>query len=353
MNRILFFKTLISSYLFLQIIAFSQSAASQQQIFDPSILQPISCPAGASSEMFSLVTLNYPSPTPQVLKTLIPGVTGQIQAKDAMSLRLDICWDPDTGAISLKRVLFHSYSYGPIDVYSEGDSKFLNITHLDNVVFGSPDGFNLLVRGKNKHGVLVRGMGEAPEKRFVAAVGIEFPTQGNSYRLTQSEALIGTIEVGDAFSGGPCKIGTTFTKSQVILEKASLTFDLCTFLGGGETTGYTIEKVVVNDRDPLIPEAQRGLDQVFEKETLKSALRYQYNHHNACDSFVLTVPALNSVYAATSSPSAGCGSPVSGAPIRQHDETGPNVRKAIFRIDYKGQPGMLKALEQPHFLRLY
>jgi hypothetical protein len=353
MNRAAFKMIAIGSLTFFQLPVASRPLMAQDLTSDPSTLPPIVCPAESSAEMFSLIPLKYPLPPSEVVGKLMPGVTGITPAKDSIALRLDVCWDMNTSDVTLMRILYRSNEYGEVEVYSGANIKSLKVENLNDLAFGRPDRFSLLVRSQEDRGILVRGQGNAPENRFVAAVGVEFPSSSDAYRLIESRALLGIVEVGDAFSGGPCEIGTSFFQSQVNLGSARLLFDLCTFLGGGETTGYTIKKIVVVDKNPLVPAATRGSEQVFEGAALEGALRYKFNHHNACDSFVLSVPALESVYAATSAPAAGCGTSIEGAPERTWDEVGPSAHKAFFRIDYQSKFGEIKTLERPHYLKFY
>jgi hypothetical protein len=340
--------------LFLSLLVFAQltgfQSVAQDVIDDIAQVQPLKCATGTSPASFSLVPITK-WPTAKKVAAVIPGITQITRAKGNLSFRLDLCGDDNNGAFTLKRVLFHPYSESPIEMYDESNSKFVTVEKLQEALFEQPQGFKVVIRGSDNRGVLIVGAKNTPEN-FIAAVGIEFMANGK-YQPTAISALVGTFFLGDSLSGGPCKIGQDQRTSTVKLGTANLTFDICTFLGGGETTGYTINSLKVTDTNSAIPQNMRGVEQIFEGEALKQALAYRYNHHNACDSFVLKATALKAVYTASSSPAAGCGMTLPGAPERKFDELDTHLGKTLYRTDYNGVKGTVQVLDASHFLKFF
>jgi hypothetical protein len=142
--------------------------------------------------------------------------------------------------------------------------------------------------------------------------------------------LVGSLAEGDVFAGLRCgfdgqQLATSFTMS-------TATFDVeaCTFLGGGETLGYRIISLAVQDSSSELSEAERARFDFPTQADVERVMNYQWNHHNACDSFHLALPHAD--YAASTPPLAGCGTTVPNAPPRSFDDdpSGP----VLFRIRY-------------------
>jgi len=116
------------------------------------------------------------------------------------------------------------------------------------------------------------------------------------------------------------------------MSTATFEVTACTFLGGGETTGYRISSLAVQDSSPELTEAERQRFEYDGEAAVEAVMTYAWNHHNACDSFHLALAHAD--YAASSSPAAGCGDTVPNAPPRIFDED-PRL-PVLFRIRYHG-----------------
>lgn len=108
--------------------------------------------------------------------------------------------------------------------------------------------------------------------------------------------------------------------------------EACSFLGGGITRGYRIDRLTVQDSSPQLQAADRGRFEFKSRAEVEGVLNYRWNHHNACDSFHLALPHAD--YAASSAPAAGCGPQVPNAPPRRIDE--PSTSPVLYRLRYYG-----------------
>ncbi len=138
------------------------------------------------------------------------------------------------------------------------------------------------------------------------------------------------VAVGSLSFGAPettsCQAHEISGHQEFVLESATFSAELCTFLGGGETLGYRFLSLTVKDQNPALA---TPIDVKLDGDQLAAAFKYKVNHHNACDSFLLTLP--QATYTATSGPNAGCGSVVQGAISRTYDD---NRRNTLYQITY-------------------
>lgn len=191
-------------------------------------------------------------------------------------------------------------------------------------------------------------LNEWPAEEFTVCV------DGKSYTLREVEISLPTEETLSARSPAlNCPEGQQPHRAQFNLGTADFVWETCTFLGGGHTTGYTIEKVSVKDSNKKIPKEKRGKLVTFGKDKLKdeNLFRYKWIHHNGCDSFYLNAEEIGAEYGATTSPIAGCGRPVEGAPPHAWSSDEPDGnKKARYWVNYGGGFSKPKATSFAHYL---
>jgi hypothetical protein len=154
----------------------------------------------------------------------------------------------------------------------------------------------------------------------------------NSIEYTSLYVLVGGLAAGNTFAGLPCPLGEGFSEASFRLDTAELEVAVCTFPGGGITTGYRVQRLAIQDSNAALQEGDRRRFEFNTEAEVRSVLHYAWNHHNACDSFHLTLPHAN--YAASAAPAAGCGLQVPEAPRRSFDE--PPGIPLLYRIRYYG-----------------
>jgi hypothetical protein len=132
------------------------------------------------------------------------------------------------------------------------------------------------------------------------------------------------------FSDLECRFEETPLETSFTMASATFEVKACTGLGGGETLAYRITSLAIQDSSSELTEAERMRFEFPTKEDVDRVLNYQWNHHNACDSFHLALPHAD--YAASAPPLAGCGTTVPNAPARSFDDTGP----VKYRLRYHG-----------------
>lgn len=313
---------------------------------DSGVAPLVSCPAGATLEHHSLAPL---ATLPSRAQLEFTGLVGSATIENAgtglvNSGRFDVCRDAQ-GQASLRAFLFVPNEFSTIlyrvdetiSAPVEGgimiDGSFIYelrlppddviVTGLDAALIGDLN--PLEIRFMNDTGLWILG--------HDGFVGIARGMVGrDSITYTALAIVTGALEPGDVFANLRCPLGQTELDASFRLGTANFSVEACTFLGGGFTTGYEIVQLSVTDSNPaLSAEEQRA--HVFEgKAAVEAVLTYQWNHHNACDSFHLALPHAD--YAASSAPAAGCGLTVPNAPARDINED-PSV-PVKYRIRYHG-----------------
>ena len=184
--------------------------------------------------------------------------------------------------------------------------------------------------------IRIRGFGSPGPRMetvapFVSVLSVSVADDG-SEQPAALDIVVGRFEVGDPFAESPCAPDESHRTASFSLGTAAFEVGLCTFLGGGETTGYrVIEMTVQDDNDALSPEDREPM--VLSDADLEGALQVSWHHHNACDSFVLTTN--HASYAATSAAMAGCGTILDDAPQRTFEDPRQTV---LYRVRYDAGP---------------
>jgi len=156
----------------------------------------------------------------------------------------------------------------------------------------------------------------------------------SSMTYTSLTIVVGGLGAGDAFAGLVCPFAQQALSARFAFGTAQFEVEGCSFLGGGETFGYEIRRLSVEDSSPSLMPADRRKFELTTPTELAAALNYRWNHHNACDSFHLALPHAD--YAASTAPLAGCGTQVPNAPPRMFEDP-PNT-PVKYRIRYYGGP---------------
>lgn len=339
-----------TSFILIAVILFSFKCKADY-VGSLSELSPITCSQGSRSltpDIFSLKKLDV-IPTPAQINSVIPELNSVTNPTAELGLRMEICFSSDDKAHLLRLVTRSGNSY-PYEVYTEGVDYYFQTEGLDEAVFGDTTHLKLLLRfKKDTKAILIRG---GPS--FVGAISVSIKDVSSPviWKITSLYGLLGELTFGDLLFKSVCKkAGQWESHSTLKLDSAHLIFDYCSYLGGGETTGYDIYKITITDNNPHLKVENRNKKMTFEGEDLKKYLRYHWGHHNACDSFVLSIPQWKAQYSATSSPAAGCGGQVEGAPNRSMDDPQEIQRKAIYQINYGEIVGVIRPLNQAHFLK--
>jgi hypothetical protein len=242
-----------------------------------------------------------------------------------MNARLDLCVVGVTP--NLKRVVWQSHPFE--NRHEATGSQILNVQGLDEALSGNHT--NLEIRVDNhEQALLIKGW-KQDSNSFVTAVPVAYQSNG-SYEVQSSALITGVLDAVDPFANAKCRPGSVSKTASFNLGSAHFTWDTCTYMGGGETLGYDVTKVVVTDSNPALSPEHRT-EVTLEGDALKSAFTSQWNHHNACDSFVLELP--HASYAATAAVIAGCGSVLAKAPERPHTDTRSST---LFRTRYEALP---------------
>lgn len=319
-------------------------------VTDPKTLPAIVCPDRGPGFFFSLKNLPQNANVSEISKKIPGGISTIIAPGNGLHLRLDVCHISETQFL-LKRVLYVAHSFSPIIALSESDSTFHKNEGLSEAILsGDYSQFYLLIEDKTNlgSGIVARGINESFGS-YLAVTDVQIYTP-DRWQITNIRAMAGRLELKDSFAQGKCQGGQSEIIYRFQMDTADFEYEVCTFLGGGETTGYDIKKVTVKDSSKLIPVALRNSPIILEGNDLSNALKYKWNHHNACDSFVLKVAKTSATYAATSAPMAGCGTSVEGAPKRDFDE---QSKLAKYQIHYGSKTEGIKLLKIAHYFRLF
>ncbi len=274
-----------------------------------------------------------------------PWVISSPQNSDR-KIRFDICLH-NNGNIELLQALFKSYAFSPVQTFLPQANDPLK--GFEKALTGDHRGLDIqLWDSSQNEGILLRGGGADSQNSFAAIISIKRQQDG-TLLPTSINVLVGVLKMGDPFGQSKCAAHEEPMSAGFSLETPQFAFELCTFLGGGETTGYRVLSLAVTDSNALLtPEEQKTI--TLTGDDLGAALLYNYNHHNACDSFHLRLP--HAEYAATSSPMAGCGSQVGEAPKRTYDPWSPTPQATVlYKIKYhQGAWSPVKEKQCAHYL---
>jgi hypothetical protein len=313
----------------------------------PSGEELITCPSGQQLVFYSWTPLaQLPAVGDLEFSGLISGTT-VLSAGDGetQGIRFDLCRE-NNGTHHLHGVLWASYDFGwpyyfrrddsisvPVQDQAEyrGGNLFqqrlpadrIAVTGLDEAVAGDLQA--LEIRLINDTGLLILG-----HDTFVA--GTHAQVEASSVVYTTLEVVAGGLSAGDIFINRPCPFGETNYSKTFTLNTAQFEVDACTFLGGGHTTGYRINRLAVTDSNAKLSATEQETFTFEGESAVEAVMNYAWNHHNACDSFHLALAHAD--YAASASPLAGCGLTVPNAPMRSFDED--PVLPVQYRIRYHG-----------------
>jgi hypothetical protein len=308
--------------------------------------QPARCPSGASVVHHSLTP---PPSTPPLGALDLPGLhpnTIIVPAENgvANSMRFDLC--QEAGGLALHAILLRDLAQGvatrfvldgsitaPVTAFldiPEGRAFEVRIPRTAAVVEGLDEALGgnlraLRIRLLGDKGLLVVG-----HTGFLAIARGDVTTTSIEY--SSLYVLVGGLGPGNVFAGLRCPLGQMPLETSFLLDTALFELEACTFLGGGITTGYRINRLTVQDSNPGLQEAHRRRFEFTTEDEVKAVMTYRWNHHNACDSFHLALDHAD--YAASAAPAAGCGPQVPNAPARRIDE--PSESPVLYRIRYYG-----------------
>jgi hypothetical protein len=310
----------------------------------PPALDP--CPTGSTLHRYALTPLPQLPPIgaleltgfPAAMQLVSPGTTERHEA------RLDVCEDAG-GQRTLQGVMKSSGSFGgpsyyqadpavaaPVQDLLDLEQGYVNwirlppaafrVSGLEAALAGDLD--PLAVRILHDQGLLILG-----HPGFIAIA--EGQVGPSSIQYNSIYINVGGLAPGDPFAGLPCRYEETLLSQTFRIATAMFEVEGCSFLGGGATMGYRFTSFAITDRSPELDPAERARFAFEGAAEIEAVLNYRWNHHNACDSFYLTLP--HAEYAATTSPSAGCGMPVPGAPPRDFNDMDGTVH---YKIRYHG-----------------
>lgn len=282
---------------------------------------PIACERG-SAHSFGLVAPSDFTPERSAIRLnqdlpwnlLTPSVT--------QNVRLDVC--ADGAAVELKRVVWQEGGFSPR--WEAQGPRILLVRGLDDALFGDHSGLEIRLSSGDSSELMIKGWKQG-EHSFVTAIPVGFDANG-SYQIHSMSFVTGVFDMYDPFADTRCKPGQNPSTAVFSLGTARFSAELCTYLGGGETLGYDVLKLSVTDSNPALAEANRK-EVVLEGEALERVFQSKWNHHNACDSFVLKLP--HASYASTAAPMAGCGVALPEAPQRNWEDQRPGL---LYRVKY-------------------
>ncbi|MGE0174935.1 MAG: hypothetical protein AB7T49_19235 [Oligoflexales bacterium] len=313
-------------------------------------LAPLVCDNGADVTSFTL-DATFPQPNPsavnfgdQVTYSLVD------QVPNGPGVRIDLCIDDANGAVEFKRMLYRWDSSSQTEdiridntateVRREGNTYFIpsskvKAVNLEQAIFGEVDGLDLYVSYREDQGIWIKGWRDNDDLSFATAVNAVIE---NGMRKPLSTRLIGgTFRQGNPFTKGLCQDGQVPYDRTFKFDKTRLKFQTCTYGGGGETTGYDIKKIQITDESTHLGSENHQtytlegdqIKKVTQGDQPGAVMKYSWSHHNACDSFVVTLP--HATYAATAAAMAGCGRIVDGAPQRTWEDEHLDI---MYKITY-------------------
>lgn len=289
-------------------------------------IQPIMCQSGEAFA-FTLASPENFQPSAANVK-LNKNLPWQLQKPQPNSnIRLDACVDGENA--TLKRVVVREGVNSP--QWTAESKDIISAQGLNKALFGDHSGLEIRISQKEiGRGLLIKGW-QQDNHSFATAVPVGFADDG-TYEVYSMSFPAGIISLGDPWGKSPCKRDQEYLTSQFAYGSARFWADVCTFKAGGHTTGYRVHKLSVQDSSARL-EASAQKEFTFSGDELPRVLRVKWNHHNACDSFVLTLP--HATYAATLSPAAGCGEILPDAPQRNLQDEDGTVH---YRVKYGSSP---------------
>jgi hypothetical protein len=307
---------------------------------------PALCPSGAVLVQYSLTPLQSAPPLGALELPGLHPATIIVQAGNGLSnsMRLDLCQESD--GLRLHAILLRGEAVTLASRFVLDDSITSPATEVVEIAEGRVQEVRV-----PRTAVVVEGLGEAiagnlpalrirlPGEKGLLVVGhsdflavARGRVDAATIQYTSLYVMVGDLAPGNVFAGLRCPFGQTPLTTSFRLDTAQFDLEACTFLGGGITTGYRIHRLAVQDSNPGLEEAYRGRFELTTEAEVKSVMNYRWNHHNACDSFHLTLGHAD--YAASTAPAAGCGPQVPEAPPRNIDE--PSTAPLLYRIRYHG-----------------
>lgn len=277
-------------------------------------------------------------PAHGILYDLFPQSAGQ-----APYVRLDTCLNDET--IILRRVVFLQSPLAIQSILDVNGQAIVNGLH-DAIFLDDQSKLNIRVPNSldPANTFVIRGWKQANGKTFATAFFASM--QGASLKPNSIELLTGKLVAGDPVTSQNCAPGLIFKTALFHLGTAKIEWDTCQGLGGGQTTSYNVVALRITDSNSVLTSDERQIRSFESPESVQEVLQTKWGHHNACDSFVLKLPA--ATYAATSSPSAGCNEQLSGAPQRQ---SGDDAEwKTKFTVSYRGAVPTSGLLNCGHYL---
>ncbi|MGE0173375.1 MAG: hypothetical protein AB7T49_11330 [Oligoflexales bacterium] len=318
-------------------------------------LAPLPCDNGADATSFTLAA-TFPPPNAsaidfgnQINYTLVE------QVPNGPSVRIDVCIDDVNSTVAVNRMLYRRDSFSQTqdirvdnsatEIRRDGNIYFIpasnvKAVNLDQAIFGEVDNLDVYISylADKDQGVWIKSW---KDNDLVFVTAVSAGVQNGARKPFASRLIAGSFRQGNPFTEGPCKDGQMPYDRTFKFEKAKLKFQTCTYMGGGETTGYDIKKIEITDESTHLP-VENHKTYTFEGDQIKNIsqgdqpgteMRYAWSHHNACDSFVLTLP--HATYTATAAAMAGCGHIIDGAPQRTWEDEQHDV---MYKISYgKGE----------------
>lgn len=303
------------------------------------------CPAGATLAHYSFTELAaLPTVGDIALPHLLPNtIIATARPGTPFAVRLDVCEGATRtlAAVMVREDTFEPPRWFVVDAVATAPTAdthdtpagliseirvpapAVSVQGLDDAVAGRLDA--LQIRVAYSDGIWVVG-----HPAFLAVARGDVSAADITYNSLT--VIVGGLAPGDSFAGQVCPFTQQPLSAAFSLGTAQFTVTGCSFLGGGETTGYTIHTLSVEDSSAALDPGERRRFTLATEAELTAALDYRWNHHNACDSFHLTLP--HAEYAASASPLAGCGEQVPGAPMRTFDE--PFDSPVKYRLRYHG-----------------
>jgi len=261
--------------------------------------------------------------------------------------RLDICFT-ESEEVILKRLIYKG-GYGMPEIYNSDKGDFKKLEGLEEAIFGDVGALEIDAYSDDdeyKSGLRIKG--------HITKNGSLVTVQNYGFKKipkpNSSSVLVGILEVGNPFSDTSCFMNENKEVRAFELGSASFQISICTGQGIGETSDYRFIKMSVSDTSENLPKEKRGVTYTLEDQVIDDNLQFRVNHHNSCDSFHVTVPETKVQYAASTPPSAGCGSPIGSAPERSWDEEGEDYRKTFFVVDYGKGFGEIQRQDIGHYV---
>lgn len=124
--------------------------------------------------------------------------------------------------------------------------------------------------------------------------------------LNLKTVITGQLVMGDPFVGQSCQLGEMIEEEHLILGPSQWNATRCSRLDDGHTKIYRYIQLKVEDQE-------QGIMADLSLEALEKSFVYRLNHHNSCDSLMLTLPQAQ--IALTYPEVTGCDGVLEGAPL--------------------------------------